>query len=219
MAENQQAQTAGAQGTTGAQGQSGAPAKVAPPFDPRVNIDTRVANSQGNRAPDFRPTKVVDVRRYRDKRTGSPRVAFNQGSIHISMKQMNSAGVFYPETLVGKTIMLDFFKPGDILLNGSGVTDDGRIVNRFLLEPDMAVAREIEKTLALEAHSSWASSAGLTYGANTRGSGIGTGLSDSNGTQAAAAIPAQADLNAGGQRSAENQASEFAGGDTGSAES
>lgn len=158
--------------------------RQAPEFRPGFNIDTRDRNSQNSRPVDFRPFTVIDVRRYKDER-GNPRLAFNQGAIHISLKQMTSAGVHYPESMVGKTILVDFFKPGDILLNGSAVTDDGRIVNRFALEPDQEVSRSIEKELALSAHNSWASQAALAYGANNRGSGVGMSNQLNNGVTSA----------------------------------
>lgn len=182
-----------AEGTTGTGGgqtqgvanqlPAGQTAASVPNFDPRFNIDTRDPNQRNKRPPDYQALEVTDVREYRDQRTGSPRIAFNQGAVHISLAQLQSAGVHYPRILFGKTIMVDFFKPGDILLNGSVVTDDGRIVNRFVVEQDMQVARDIEKELAMDSFKGFRSLMSQRYGANTRGTGEGTQLQNRNGVQ------------------------------------
>ena len=169
--------------------------RVAPPFNARVNIDSRFPNERNRRPANMQEVPVTDVRRYVSVRDGSPRVAFNRGAIHISLAQMESAGVHYPESLVGKTMMVDFFQPGDILINGSVVADGGRIVNQFLLEPDREVAREIEKEIAMKKHNSWASLVSNRLGANNRPTGSGTTVNTMNGVTSANSIPGMADAN------------------------
>lgn len=130
---------------------------------------------------------VSEVRKY--NRAGQPRVSFNQGAIHVSYAQLKSAGVYNPDSLGGKHIMVDFFQRGDVLLNGSIVTDGGRIVNRFMVEPNSEVENKLEYELKKEALSTWGSLAGQQIGANVRGQGDGTQLSTNNGLQSANQIP------------------------------
>jgi len=132
------------------------------------------------RPPDFLPVRVFEVRRYSDK-NGRPRVSFNFGAIHISHKQLTSAGVHNPDILVGEEILVDFFKPGDRLLNGSIVTDPGRIVNRFAVHKNKEVEDALEIQLKMEAHKNWLVKESASTGANQRPSGIGTGSMLDNG--------------------------------------
>lgn len=148
---------------------------------------------QNTRPPEFKPIEILEVRRYSDK-GGNPRVSFNFGSLHLSYRQLMSAGVFYPESLIGKTISVDFFKRGDILLNGSEVRDNGIIVNRFAIEGNAEVANEIEKELRMSAHHAWASKLNTAFGANQRPSGIGTGNMLDNGVQRVASPGSQTDF-------------------------
>jgi hypothetical protein len=188
---------AGAQGATPLVLGSQPAATVAKPqvqFDPKRNIDTRDRASQASRQPNMQPVYVADVRRYVDQR-GNPRVALNQGAIHLSQRQLTSAQVFVPESLQGKEILVDFFIPGDILLNGSIVTDGGRIVNRFAVQANMEAVNKLEYELMKESHFNWASKASTALGANNRPSGQGTSLQDTNGRVPAGAIPAMAELN------------------------
>lgn len=145
------------------------------------------------RPPDFLPVRVFEVRRYSDK-NGRPRVSFNFGAIHISHKQLTSAGVHNPDILVGEEILVDFFKPGDRLLNGSIVTDPGRIVNRFAVHKNKAVEDQIEVQLKMEAHKNWLVKESAATGANQRPSGIGTGSMLDNGVSRIAPPGIQTDF-------------------------
>lgn len=161
----------------------------APEFDPTFNIDSRFPDDRRKRPEDWQKIEIYDVRPYLNARDGSPRVAFNQGALHISQAQLSSAGIEYPQVLQGKFIMVDFFKPGDILLNGSQVTDPGRIVNQFTPELDLAVAQDIQKTLAIEKHKSWAGALMRRSGANNRPQGDGLSLNTRNDVQSTNSTP------------------------------
>lgn len=170
------------------QPQAGARPYNGPAFDPRINIDARDRNAQNSRLPNFQPVTIVNVTRFVDRK-GNPRVAFNNAAIILSLAQLNAQGIFYPEVLQGKTMMVDFFIPGDYLLNGTQVDRSGIIVNRFMVEQDMEVARTLQAKFAEQAHTNWSSLANFAYGANNRGRGQGTGQNTNNGVVGVANIP------------------------------
>lgn len=155
---------------------------------PQGKNGARILPAQ-TRIPSMKPISVIDVRPYVDRR-GLPRVAFNRGSIHISAAQLSSAGVINPLVLVGKHILVDFFKRGDVLLNGSIVTQDGVIVNQFALEVDTEVASKLEYELQKEKLTSWLGLATMAYGANNRGAGMGTQQNIDNGVTPVSQNPA-----------------------------
>jgi hypothetical protein len=157
-----------------------APGQYPANWNPALNIDTRNRGSQQSRPAAFKRIPVLEVRPYRDK-NGRPRVAFNQGSVHISDAQLTSAGVNNPWSLVGREILVDFFRPGDILLNGSVVTRDGIIVNRFAVEPNHEVENRLEYELKKEQLTGWKSMASMAVGANQRPQGQGLGFLTDNG--------------------------------------
>jgi len=130
---------------------------------------------------------VLELKKY--NRGGQPRVSFNQGAIHVSYSQLKAAGVHNPDSLVGKQIMVDFFQRGDVLLNGSITTDAGRIVNRFMVEPNPEVENKLEYELKKESLLGWAGLVSQQYGANTRGQGEGLSLNTNQGVIPATQIP------------------------------
>lgn len=78
----------------------------------------------------------------------------NRG-INISGAQLIAAGYRTPQLLQGKTIIVDFYKKGEILLNGAIVEDDGAIVKSFTIEQDLVMLREVEKELQLQSANSF----------------------------------------------------------------
>ncbi len=165
------------------------------PFVSQAYLDQFPKNRQGQpilpsqtRLPNYQQIGVIDVRMYRDIRNNS-RVALNNGAIHLSANQLKSANVFNPVTLKGKKILVDFFQRGDVLINGSIVTDPGRIVNRFSTEPDEILERELEKDLRKEQLTGWLGLASISYGANNRGTGEGTQMNTANGVTPTSQVP------------------------------
>jgi hypothetical protein len=133
----------------------------------------RLQAIQNTRAPQMIAIPIRDVRRFSDPQ-GNPRVAFNQGSIVLSHRQLKSAGVIVPETLKGKTIHVDFFRVGDVLLNRSVITDEGRIVNQFELPGNDAVFNQLEVEAQRAAMDNWSTGSFTAIGANSRNQGQGT---------------------------------------------
>lgn len=119
----------------------------------------------------MKPVLVLDIVPY--VRNGKQMFAFNQAALHLSAAQLAAKGILNPFTLQNKSLMVEFYKKGEILINGQAVTEDGRIIKNFAAELDMEVERTVAVDLRKQQVTSWRSQfiAGVGGGDNPSGSG------------------------------------------------
>lgn len=108
-----------------------------------------------NRAPNYTPVYIFEVRPYVNAKTGKQMFSFNNGSLHLSYKQLYAAGVEVPELLQEKTIMVDFFQIGEALLNGDIVRDENRIVRGFVAPQDREVLVKVATDMKAARQQGW----------------------------------------------------------------
>lgn len=93
--------------------------------------------------------------------TSRPMWAFNvtpsSAGFYLSHSQLLAAGVEEPGLLQDTEMFVEFFQPGEVLLSGAEVRDDGVIVKNFVpsLDKDLlrqvAVQKMISKSAAMDA--------------------------------------------------------------------
>jgi hypothetical protein len=127
---------------------------------------TGVPPEQTSRPAQYREVYIYEVRDY--PRNGKTMFSFNNGSLHLSYAQLQAAGVDNPRLLQGTTMMVDFFKIGEVLLNNQVVRDDNRIVRQFVCQFDREVEKELAVAKGLERMNKWASMVTQSTGGGTQ---------------------------------------------------
>lgn len=98
---------------------------------------------------------IYEVRPHVSKKTGKQMFAFNQGSLFLSYAQLDAAGVENPLTLQNKIMKVEWYDVGEVLLNGTTVTDPKKIVKNFVPEYDAELERQVALDMKKEKLNSW----------------------------------------------------------------
>ncbi len=103
-----------------------------------------------NSLPHFVEVHVMEINPFTSKQ-GKPMWAINQTQVYLSGQQLMAKQCEVPELLQGTTLLVDFYKKGDVLpLTGVTVNDDDVLVRGFIIEQDKELLRDVAKELKIE---------------------------------------------------------------------